>query len=338
MYELFREYKRKETVGRLLNNEGYRTRNGSKFGYSTIYRLLRDPIAKGVRRSNYTRRDGREREKTVLKPETDWIFTEVPPIVSEDLWNECNKIIEDQLRKKALRPGKRVVHLFTGIVFCACGGKMYVPSNNPKYICKKCRNRVGVDDLEEIFREQLRTFIFSDEEVKNYFERTDDAINEKESMFADLSEELKKIQGDMDHLMQLYIKREIPPDGFSKYYQPLDERVKQIKDRLPELQAEIDFLKIQFISSDEVIHEAKDLHKRWPSLSADEKRKIVEIITERIIVDKSEITINLTQLPSESMADSHQIPTALAGFPTWFSPANSISWSTCLTLSNRTSG
>lgn len=71
-----------------------------------------------------------------MKPESEWVYVDVESIVSEGLWNQVNQILLGQ-REKNKRPGRRVAHLFTGIVFCGCGGGggMYVPSNNPKYIC-----------------------------------------------------------------------------------------------------------------------------------------------------------------------------------------------------------
>ena len=42
------------------------------------------------------------------------------------------------------------------------------------------------------------------------------------------------------------------------------------------------------------------LYSLWEDLSQEEKRKIVESITERIIVGESEVTIHLAYLPSAS--------------------------------------
>src|SRR3954466_1182245 len=66
MYELFAENKRRKSVARLLNQSGYRTRNGSKFTDTTVARLLQDPSGKGQYRANHTYRHAKG--KLQLKP------------------------------------------------------------------------------------------------------------------------------------------------------------------------------------------------------------------------------------------------------------------------------
>src|ERR1017187_7894881 len=117
MYELFSKNKRMKGVARLLNQTGYRARNGSKFSDTTVLRLLQDTTAKGLYRSNHTYRDGTG--KLIPKPEAEWVFSPVEPIVSEALWKECNDALD---ARKAQRPlGPKPVHLFAGILYCGCG-------------------------------------------------------------------------------------------------------------------------------------------------------------------------------------------------------------------------
>jgi hypothetical protein len=49
-----------------------------------------------------------------------------------------------------------------------------------------------------------------------------------------------------------------------------------------ELQAEVDYLKINQLTADAVLTEAKSLYNRWPKLPTDEKRKIAESLCQKI--------------------------------------------------------
>lgn len=299
IHELFLEHQRKKTVARILNQAGHRTRNGAKFTDTTIGRLLRDSTAKGLHKANYTKSLG-DNKKWVLKNQEDWVITRVEPIISEELWDQCNYILDEQ-EKTHKKPARKAVHLFTGVVGCECSGsfnKMYVPSNSPKYICQKCRNKIETADLEGIFHQQLKDFFFSSEEVGNYLNNADQTIRDKEDVLKSLMDEERKLRAEMDKVYRLYMDDKITADIFVEKHKPMEERLKQITNQIPELQGEIDFLKIQYLSSDQILNEARDLYSRWPDLQPTEKRKIIENITDRIILRQDEVDIHLCYLPS----------------------------------------
>jgi len=148
MYDLFLIYQRKKTVANLLNEAGHRTRNGSKFSDTTVDRLLRDTTAKGVRRANYTKSLG-EKKHWVYKPKDEWVETPIPSIIDTETWDRVNAILEARHYTQKRTP-RRSVQLFAGIAYCHCGSKMRVPSNNKKYDCPTCHNKIPTVDLEEI--------------------------------------------------------------------------------------------------------------------------------------------------------------------------------------------
>ena len=294
-YELFLQYRRKGQVAKTLNAAGYRTRNGNIWRDTSILRILDESSAKGVYVFNTMRMTGSWR--TELKPESEWGRAECPPIVSEELWNQVNQIIEEQL-KAWKKPGKPPVHLFSGLAHCSCGSKMYVAANSPKYFCRKCCNKIPIADLESVVREEMKAFFGQSERITGHLQQADRHLTEKLALLETHQKEIQKVRDDMHQTHQLYLKRQISGDGFRDLYGPAEERLKQLNVELPKLEAEVDFLKVNQLSATDVLHEANALHDRWPQMAVVEKRKIVEAIIEKVVIGNGEIDITYSHLPT----------------------------------------
>jgi len=295
MYELYKKTKRIKATATELNEAGYRTRNGSKFTGTTVERLLTDPIAKGIRIANYTKSTG-EGKKWILKPESEWIKISCPSIVSEELWNECNSILETSVTRR-IANGPRPVFLLSGFVHCSCGKKMYVYNNNKDYKCTTCKRKITVQDLDEIYHSQLKSFLLVDDDVNLIAEKSDKLMKEKQILLLTMKEEYSKLKKRLEVQWNLRVDGELSKEDFQMFYQPTQEQLRQMEEQIPELEAEIDFLKIQYLSSDTTMTEAKDLYNNWLQLSFEEKRSVVETITERIEVQKDTINVSLSYLP-----------------------------------------
>jgi hypothetical protein len=132
-FELFAEHGRKKTVARMLVDAGHRTRRGAPFSDSSVSRLLRAPYG---------------------PTSPDDSKSPFPPLVPADLWRRCNEILEGQEASRSKR-SRKPSQPFAGTAECACGSKMYVPSNSPKYVCRSCRNKIPIEDLDALFHRQL---------------------------------------------------------------------------------------------------------------------------------------------------------------------------------------
>jgi site-specific DNA recombinase len=302
MYELFAQNKRRKGVARLLNQAGYRTRKGAKFTDTTVVRLIQDTTAKGIYRANHTYRDGKG--KLLAKPESEWTHTSVEGVVPEDLWNQCNAILE---QRKGRRPfGPKSVRLFAGLLYCGCGQKMYVFVRSPKYVCPKCRNKIPIEDMEAIFRDELKNFFVSKDKINQHLASANENLAEKKRRVEAHNRQIEKVHAEMRKTYQLYQADQITPEGFGKIYKPLEEQERELALELPKLQGEADALEMRQISANEVIAEATNLHQLWPKFAPDEKRRIVESITEKIVVAGDEIDITLSYLPSSEELTKRQ--------------------------------
>ena len=310
-YELFLTHRRKGVVARMLNDRGYRTSTNSKWSDVAISRILIDSTAKGVRQYNTSRKVGVWSSEA--KPESEWITVPVEPIVSESLWSQVNQILEEQT-KLAKRPGKKPAHLFAGLAVCHCGHKMYVPSNMPKYVCLECRNKISIADLEGIFYDELKAYFTNPEAIAGHLVNAQKNLREKEQLLQIQKNEIGKVREKMKQTHELYLDHQLSKEGFGDLYKPLEQRLTELQTELPNLEAEIDAMKINNVSADEVLSEANQLYSRWPQMAVEDKRKIVEGILEKAVIGPGdEIELTLSYLPtSEEMVHSQQ--RLMAGF------------------------
>jgi site-specific DNA recombinase len=304
-YELFLEHRRKGFVARKLNEAGYRTGTGAQWSDIAIGRILRCPSAKGVYCINRMRQTGSWKGEE--KPESEWGVLSIDPIVSESLWNQCNQILEEQ-QKKTARVGKKPVQLFAGLTVCACGQKMYVKVNSPKYVCQKCHNKIPIVDLEAVVHEELKAFFAAPERVAVHLKQAHQNLLDKETLLQIQQKEIQKVRDEMNRTHRLYVEGQITPQGFGQFYKPAEQHLNQMLAELPKLEAEVAHLKVTDLSVEEVTTEAEKLYTQWPSLSPEHKRSIVESIIEKITVGQGEINISLYYLPSsEELIKTQQV-------------------------------
>ena len=296
-YDEFFKCRRKEQVAKGLNALGYRTREGNIWRGTSIERILSEPSAKGLYLFNTMRQTGTWR--TEPKPESEWGRTECPPIVSEELWGNVNRIMEEQLKVNR-RPGKAAVHLFSGIAHCACDGtpKMYMDNKTPKYFCRKCRNRVAAEALEKAIREELNLFFGQPNRVSAHLEAAERNVADKSVLLDAHRKEIQKVRDEMQATHQLYLKQQISGDGFRDLYGPAEARLKQLQAALPGLEAEVDLTRVNRLSTQDVVKASHSLYDQWPNLDSQKKRQVVEALIERIEVGDGKLRVRYCQQPT----------------------------------------
>ncbi len=304
-YELFLKHQRKGAVARILNERGYRTREGKEWYDTTVGRVLECTSAKGVYYINRAKRVGSWKNKP--KPESQWGEIHCEPIISEVVWTQVNRILEAQA-KRVKKPGKTPKQLFSGVLHCVCGSRMYVTTNSPKYRCDGCGERIPCLDLEHIFLDQLRAYFADPHRIAGHIRSATENAREKTDLLAATKTEIAKVKEQMSRTHQLYLAGAASIERFKELNEPLEDRLRQLQEEQLRLQAEVDVGKADTLSAEAVVEEAVKLHETWPNLDLERKREVVQSLVESVIVDvpQQRITMRFTCLPSSEETTNTQ--------------------------------
>jgi len=298
-FELFLKYHRKGTVTRMLNAAGHRSRQGALWCDRQVDRLLTCPSAKGT--YYFNRLDKQSSWRGVEKPREEWGCVQCEPIVPAETWEQVNRILEEQT-KAYKRPGKLPTHTFGRLAWCQCGGKMYVRTDMPKYICRKCCRKIPSGDLDAIVREELHAFFGETVRVEGHLAEARRNRSAKEQELATLQRQVTAVRDEMKQTHRLYLEGAVTAKGFGEFYRPAEERLNQLLAEVPRLEAEVASHQASDLSVDAVVREARSLYDQWPKLGAEEKRRIAEAMLEKITIGEDNgqptIELSLSYLPT----------------------------------------
>ena len=311
-------------VARAITESGIKPRKGgSRWDMATIRDIIKNPTYLGVAhfgktevcegQSDKIRKHG---NKTFIKakcarkkrPEEEWIPITVPQIISESDFEIAQEILK---KNKARSPRNTITPgLLQGLMVCGICGQPYykrTEKNGVKtrgyYYCrgnslakyKKCENKSlrqeSVD--EQVFNEVLQ-LLKTPSLIKQELERRAQEFsncNELEQHEIVIKKELSKVSDECDRLLDAYQSGVIELKELKKRNIALGTRKKALEKEIQSIQAQRLNLNsgVEIEEIFDVILE--NIQTKGYCLTFDEKRKLVRLLVEQVIVSEDSVRI-----------------------------------------------
>lgn len=206
-----------------LNDLGYKTKRGNKFGKNSLHGILSNEKYTGVYVFNKTQRKGinGKRNGHKQKSEDEIIKVEggMPQIIGKDIFIQAQEMM--QKRKKVPGSHKAItLYLLTGIIKCGeCGHAMQGNKRKDKYGndyisyrcgCRKqkrdCKNKeIKREYLEEFVLTELEEHVLNDNAIpalsKELNERLKTKSNDNHEMLNNLRNKLDKVNKEIENIL-----------------------------------------------------------------------------------------------------------------------------------------
>lgn len=250
-------------VSRYLYSLGYKSKTGKRIDTTILTRIIENPKYKGYYCGHKSKvLDYRTKQKKRLN-ESDWIiykdYDNVPPIVSEELWERANVKLKERQDSFTNRAVNKAVfqnrYTYSGKIYCGCHNLTYHRTsagkrkNNPVWECqvyrkeslKGCSNpRVFELELDEVFKDMFnklfkrRNNIFDEilNECKNYLETNNNDIEIK-----NIESKILVLNNKKDKLLELVIEEYLSKEDYKKQVDLINEDLTIYQTKMNELKS-----------------------------------------------------------------------------------------------------
>lgn len=275
------------TLAKEMKEQGWTNSNGKAVTTSQLDRFLDNPFYYGMMRV-----------KGKLYPH------KYPPLISESLFNQCQKI-KHKANPADTRHGGKVPLLLRGLMTCSdCGCRITGDVKKGKYTYYSCTNGKGVCKKEWVREEELvapmldyleRIQLSDDliEKIVDYLKKSFEAEQEfYKQTHENLRKELDQVQNRISHLVDAHLDGKIDGDI---YEQKLNEYKSRQLEITSLMEAHVDADKASLITVKTVLDLAKRAKEIYESSKVEEKRQILNFLFSNLEMKDKKAIITLRE-------------------------------------------
>lgn len=267
LFELYAtdQYSMKQ-IETIFWEKGYRNLNGNRIAHSTMSNMIANPKYKGYYVGNKVKVIDMFTKKQKFLPPEDWVMFKdetgeiVPAIVSEELWEQANKILKRRSEDVKNRQGIcNHDNLLTGKLFCSeCGAPYYRRASmdrqgnkNSKWICSgKIKNGADSCNSFAINEDEIKPLLFEvfnetyadsnaliDEYVRIY--QSLDENNELPKLIDTQKKRIDMLQKKKDKLLEYNVTGKLSDDDFLSMIETCSRDISSAEEEISELEQQM---------------------------------------------------------------------------------------------------
>ena len=292
------------TISLKLSKMGLNNKNGNPLTMSTLRRIITNPKYKGYYCGNKSHKFDYRLDAKVMKDKSEWVMYKdeetVPPIVTEELWDKANAILEERSRKQSSedKTSYQNKYTYSGKIYCGEHCKPYYhdvykyPSGNKElWKCKRkneCKTPViYTTEVDEIVKEIYTGFVQDKESIiENLVEVYATVANTSKNdvQLNKLVSQIAVITKKKDRLLDLNIEGRISNEEFEERNNIFNDEINTINHKIAKIYEEAEKNK----SLAKEMSEIRKVLLSEMDFSDGFNNSIVDALIERIEIHKTE--------------------------------------------------
>ncbi len=263
LFELYAtgKYSMKQ-IEQIFWEKGYRNHNGNRIAHTTMSNMISNPKYKGWYVGNKVKVVDMFTKKQKFLPPEEWVMFPdetgeiVPAIVSEELWDAANAVLQRRSEDVKNRQGIcNHANLLTGKLFCTeCGQPYYRRESqdkqgnvNSKWVCSgKIKGGKESCSSFPIYEEEIKPLLY--EVFRDTKDLSDAMLEEYQRMYSELTQgdnlarQIKTVKSKIEmvlkkknKLLELAATDNITPEDFKQMSADCNAEYAQLESNLQEL-------------------------------------------------------------------------------------------------------